>query len=153
MPISPIYVHNENKNQSTVQTKTVLGLLPFNPVPGISVHLVHQIGTGHFGKKLLSPLLLFCVLLTRTKTKREVVWFGAMQQKCTVPLGTWNVRTFKLLNCSALVLPYVALQRTQTPPPYTLCTDAYFIFDEEGRGAVCTHVTALTILKKGIKGL
>ena len=40
VPNSPIYVHNEdnnNNNQSTVQTKTVLGRLPFNPVPEILV--------------------------------------------------------------------------------------------------------------------
>ena len=109
---SPIYVHNENNNnnnQSTVQTKTVLGLLPFNPVREISV------GTSNWNRpfrwKLLYPVPLFCILLTRTITKREVVWFGAVQPKCTVPLGKWNVRTFKPLNCSALVLPSMARQK------------------------------------------
>ena len=65
VPNSLIFVHNKNnnnKNQSTVQTKTVLGLLPFNPVPGISVHLVHQIGTGHFGKNCCTQYhyFVFC---------------------------------------------------------------------------------------------
>ena len=125
VPNSPIYVHNENNNnnnQSTVHSNTVLGRLSFNPVPEISV------GTSNWNKpfrgKLLFPVPLFCILLTRTITKREMVWFAAVQPKCTVPLGTWNVRTFKPLNCSALVLPYMARQRARTPPPYSLCIDA-----------------------------
>ena len=47
----------------------------------------------------------------------------------------------------------MARQRARTPPPHSLCTDSNFLFDEEGRGAVCTQATALTIVKKGIKGL
>ena len=132
---SPIYVHNENNNnniQSTVQTKTVLGRLPFNPVPEISV------GTSNWNRpfrwKLLYPVPLFCILLTRTITKREVVWFGAVQPKCTRPLATWNVRTFKPLNCSALVLPYMARQSARTPSPYSLCIDANFFSMRRGEG-------------------
>ena len=133
---SPIYVHNENNNnnnQSIVQTKTVLGLLrPFNPVPAISV------GTSNWNRpfrwKLLYPVPLFCILLTRTITKREVVWFGAVQPKCTRPLATWNVRTFKPLNCSALVLPYMARQSARTPSPYSLCIDANFFSMRRGEG-------------------
>ena len=135
VPNSPIYVRNENnnnKNQSTVQTKTVLGRLPLNPVPEISV------GTSNWNRpfrwKLLYPVPLFCILLTRTITKRDVVWFGAVQPKFTVPLGTWNVRTFKPLNCSALVLPYMARQRARTPPPYCLCTDANVFSMRRGEG-------------------
>ena len=47
VPNSPIYVHNENnnnKNQSTVHSNTVLGRLSFNPVPEISV------GTSNWNK-------------------------------------------------------------------------------------------------------
>ena len=132
---SPIYVHNENNNnnkQSTVQTKTVLGRLPFNPVPEISV------GTSNWNRpfrwKLLYPVPLFCILLTRTITKREVVWFGTVQPKGTVPLATWNVRTFKPLNCSALVLPFMARRRARTPPLYSLCIDANFFSMRRGEG-------------------
>ena len=45
--------------------------------------------------KLLSPVPLFCILLTRTITKRAVAWDGSLQPECTVPLGTWNFRNFK----------------------------------------------------------
>ena len=37
--------------------------------------------------KILSPLLLFPSLLTRTMTKRAVAWVGSVQPECTVPLG------------------------------------------------------------------
>ena len=47
----------------------------------------------------------------------------------------------------------MARQRARTPPPHSLCTDTNFLLDEEGRGAVCTQANALTIVKKGIKGL
>ena len=87
-----------------------------------------------FRWKLLYPVPLFCILLTRTITKREVVWFGAVQPKCTLPLATWNVRTFKPLNCSALVLPYMARQRARTPSPYSLCIDANFFSMRRGEG-------------------
>ena len=46
--------------------------------------------------KLLSPVKLFCILLTRTITKRAVAWAGSMQpERCTVLLGTWIFRNFK----------------------------------------------------------
>ena len=35
--------------------------------------------------KLLSPVLLSCILLTRTITKRAVACVGFMQRECTVP--------------------------------------------------------------------
>ena len=38
--------------------------------------------------KLVSPAPLFCILLTRTITKRAVAWVGSVQPECTVPLGT-----------------------------------------------------------------
>ena len=45
--------------------------------------------------KLLSPVPLFCILLTRIITKRTVAWFGSVQPECIIPLGTWNFRNFK----------------------------------------------------------
>ena len=58
--------------------------------------------------KLLSPVPLFCILLTRTITKRGVAWAGSVQpslhsrrlevvgarRECAVPLGTRNCRNF-----------------------------------------------------------
>ena len=41
-------------------------------------------------KKLLSRVPLFCILLTRTITKRGVAWVRSVQLECTAPLGTWN---------------------------------------------------------------
>ena len=59
---------------------------------------VHFDRSGHFGRsdrnlpyhltKLLSLVPLFCILLTRTITKRAVAWVGSVQPECTVPLGT-----------------------------------------------------------------
>ena len=67
--------------------------------------VVHFDWSGHFGcsdqkvpfnlTKLLSPVPLFCFLLTRTITKRMVAWVGSVQPECTIPLGTWNFRNFK----------------------------------------------------------
>ena len=56
--------------------------------------------TGIFGitfvplhwTKLLSPVPLFCILLTRTIIRRAVAWVGSVQPESTVPLGTWNFR-------------------------------------------------------------
>ena len=132
--ISPIYVHNENNNnnnQSTVQTKTVLGLLPFNPVPEISVHLVHQIGTGHFGKNCCPQYRSFVFCLQEQKPNAR--WFGSGLCNRNAPfhwargMSEHLNRNF-LLNCTALVLPYMARQRARTPPPYSLCIDANFFF-------------------------
>ena len=36
-----------------------------------------------------------CILLTRTITKHVVAWVGCVQPECTIPLGTWNFRSFK----------------------------------------------------------
>ena len=65
---------------------------------GPAFKVVHFDRSGYFGRsdrnvsfhltKLLSPVPLFCILLTRTITKRAVAWVGSMQQECTVPLGT-----------------------------------------------------------------
>ena len=60
--------------------------------------------SGHFGwldrnvpfhlTKLLSPVPLFCILLTRTITKSAVAWVGSVQPECTFPLDTWTFRNF-----------------------------------------------------------
>ena len=72
---------------------------------GPALKVVHFDRSGHFGrsdrnvsfhlKKLLSPVTLFCILLTRTITKRAVAWVGSVQPECTVPLSTWS---FEILN-------------------------------------------------------
>ena len=53
--------------------------------------------TGHFGQfernflfhlsKLLSPVHLVYILLTRTITERVEAWFRSAQPECTVPFG------------------------------------------------------------------
>ena len=53
--------------------------------------------TGHFGQlernipfhlsKLLSPVHLVCILLTRTITKRAEAWFRSAQPEYTFPFG------------------------------------------------------------------
>ena len=45
--------------------------------------------------KLSSTAPLCCILLTRTITKRAVVWVRPVQPECTAPLGTWNFWNFK----------------------------------------------------------
>ena len=74
---------------------------------GTSLKVVHFDRSRHFGRsdrnvpfhltKLLSLVPLFCILLTRTITKRAVAWDGSVQPECTVPLGfgRWNCRNFK----------------------------------------------------------
>ena len=67
---------------------------------GPALKVVHFDWTGHFGRsdqnvpfhltKLLSPVPLFCILLTRTITKHVVAWVGSVQPECIVPL--WNFR-------------------------------------------------------------
>ena len=49
--------------------------------------------------KIVSPQyrsFVSCILLTRTITKCAVAWVGSVQPECTIPLGTWNFRNFKL---------------------------------------------------------
>ena len=45
--------------------------------------------------KLLSPVPLICIPLTRTITKRPVAWVGSGQPECAFSLGTWNFWNFK----------------------------------------------------------
>ena len=72
---------------------------------GAALKVVHFDRSGYLGwsdrnvsfhsTKLLSPVSLFRILLTRTITKRAVAWVGSEQPECTVPLNTWNFRNFK----------------------------------------------------------
>ena len=72
---------------------------------GAALKVVHFDRLGYLGRsdrnvsfhstKLLSPVPLFRILLTRTITKRAVAWVGSEQPECTVPLNTWNFRNFK----------------------------------------------------------
>ena len=71
--------------------------------------------TGIFGitfvplhwTKLLSPVPLFCILLTRTIIRRAVAWVGSVQPECTVPLSTWNFRNET--TCENIVSRYQTL--------------------------------------------
>ena len=92
----------------------------FEGGPLWSVRLSRSVGRNvpfHL-TKLSSPVLLFCILLTATITKRAVAWVGSVQPECpaegTVPLSTWNFQNFKpefLLNgkrpsCTRWALPF-----------------------------------------------
>ena len=67
---------------------------------GPALKVVHFDRSGHFGRshrnvpfhltKLLSPVPLFCILLTRTITKRVVAWVGSVQPECIVPLRNFR---------------------------------------------------------------
>ena len=139
--------NNNNNNQSTVQTKTVLGLLPFNPVPEISV------GTSNWIRPFRYRYFVFCL----QEQKPNARWFGSGLCNRNAPfhwargMSEHLNRDFSL-NCTALVLPYMVRQRARTPPPYSLGIDANFFSMRRGEGP-SLQATALTIVKKGIKGL
>ena len=65
------------------------------------MRVVHLNQSAHFGRSdfhltnLLSPVPLFCILLTRKIAKRAVGWVNSVQPECTVPLGKWDFRNFK----------------------------------------------------------
>ena len=73
---------------------------------GPALRVVRFDQSGHFGQsdrnvpfhltKLLFPVLLFCILLTRIITKRVVAWVRSVQPECTVLLGKRNFRNLKL---------------------------------------------------------
>ena len=77
--------------------------IPATSEPALRV--VHFDQSGHFGRsdrnvpfhltKLLSPVSIFCLLLTRTITERAAAWVGSVQAKWTVPLSAWNYWNFK----------------------------------------------------------
>ena len=120
---------NNNNNQSTVQTKTVLGLLPFNPVPEISV------GTSNWIRPFRYRYFVFCL----QEQKPNARWFFSGLCNRNAPfhwargMSEHLNRNF-LLNCTALVLPYMARQRARTPPPDSLCIDANFFSMRRGEG-------------------
>ena len=67
---------------------------------GPALKVVHIDKSGHFSRldhltKLLSPVSLFCILLTRTITKCTMAWVRSVQPECTVLLGMQNVQDFQ----------------------------------------------------------
>ena len=64
--------------------------------------VVHFDRSGHLGwsdrnvpfhlTKLLSPVLLLCILLARTISKRAVAWLGSVQTECIIPFGRVSVK-------------------------------------------------------------
>ena len=75
---------------------------------GPALKVVSLDRSGHFGwldwnvrfhlTKLLSPILLFCILLARTLTitKHVVAWVGSVQPECTIQFDTRNFKKFLL---------------------------------------------------------
>ena len=55
----------------------------------------------HLTKFCPPALLLYCIQLTRTISKRAVVWVRSVQPECTVPLSSWNFRN--LSNCTRCI--------------------------------------------------
>ena len=83
-----------------------------------------------FDKIVDTPVPLFCILLTRTITKHTVAWVGYVQLECTIRLGTWNFRNFKLefLLIGKCLWSTVNSVLTSTPirwPPYSLSLTLY----------------------------
>jgi len=66
--------------------------------------------------KVLSPVLLFSILRTRTMTKLAMAWVSlvwSVQLEFTVPMGTWNFWNFKpefLLSGKCAMFSYICLQ-------------------------------------------
>ena len=66
----------------------------------------HVDRSGHFCRsdqhvplhlaKLLSPVPLFCILPTKTMTKRVVAWVGSVQPECAIPFTAGHVQFPKL---------------------------------------------------------
>ena len=60
----------------------------------LPLKLVHLHRSAHYRNvPIVSPVPLFCILLTRTKTQPNAKW--SVQPECIFPLGTWNFRNFK----------------------------------------------------------
>ena len=55
----------------------------------------------HLTKFCPPALLLYCIQLTRTISKRAVAWVRSVQPECTVPLSSWNFRN--LSNCTRCI--------------------------------------------------
>ena len=71
---------------------------------GPTLNVVHFDRSGHFGRsdrnvlfhltKLLSPIPLFCILLTKTITKRAVAWVGSVQLEWARGISEISNRNF-----------------------------------------------------------
>ena len=66
--------------------------------------------------KLLSPVQLFCILLTRTITKCVVVWVGFVQLDCTGIFVEWKVPLVSVPG-SQQQIPTLKFIKTPPPPP------------------------------------
>ena len=87
--------------------------------------------------KLLSPVQLFCILLTRTISKCAVVWVGSVQLECSgifvewkvplvsVPGSQQHIPTLKF--CSYSVLTHYLLQRLSLSTSCT-CLFSWYMF-------------------------
>ena len=64
--------------------------------------------------KLLSPVQLFCILLTRTITKCVGVWVGSVQLECTGIFVEWKV---PLVSVPGSQQHIPTLKFVKTPPP------------------------------------
>ena len=128
--------------------KPRLSWVSFHSTQFRKFRLVHPIGSGHFGTALLYSAY-------KNKNQTRGGFFSGLCNR-NAPfhwargMSEHLNRNF-LLNCTALVLPYFARQRARTPPPYSLCIDANFFSMRRGEGP-SLQATALTIVKKGIKG-
>ena len=65
--------------------------------------------------KLLSPVQLFCILLTRTITKCVGVWVGSVQLECTGIFVEWKV---PLVSVPGSQQHIPTLKFVKTPPPH-----------------------------------
>ena len=102
MPLTGGALHSTQNPEILVGTSN--GMDQFGLVQpeylGPALRVVRFDQSGHFNQsdrtipfrltKLLSPVLLFCILLTRIITKRVVAWVGSVQPECTVLLGKRN---------------------------------------------------------------
>ena len=117
--------------------KPRLSWVSFHSTQFRKFRLVHPIGSGHFGKNCCAQYRSFVFCLQEQKPNAR--WFGSGLCNRNGPfhwargMSEHLNRNF-LLNCTALVLPYMARQRARTPPPDSLCIDANFFSMRRGEG-------------------
>ena len=70
--------------------------------------------------KLLSPVQLFCILLTRTISKCAVVWVGSVQLECTGIFVEWKVPLVSVPG-SQQHIPTLKFVKNSPPPPQHPC--------------------------------
>ena len=119
---------------------------------GPALKVVHFDRSGHFGRsdrnvpfhltKLLSPVPLFCILLTRTITKRAVAWVGSVQPECIVPL-----RNFRNVEWKAPMVSEYKGRNLKATVLYAPSTQTCICFKLEMRFffsglACCPHVSS-----------